>query len=572
MREFFDLANNPLFVKHFRARLRRSAVLPGLIIVIFISFCIVGAAYKLKDPNDPISDGGSRAFFWLQGFLLVLMGGSQVASAIAQMKESGIIDFHRVTPVPARVQTIGIMLGAPIREWILYLATLPFALWLAIDGPIGIANFCKLLLVQLGSALMYYSLAMITGLAGGKARGASGRFVAILALMNILASLFFLTGVYGPTLVTSMPVYHEVFENEDAPGNQRQQARRQAQRRAAQQQQQFGGPNQPMQPGGPNQQQFGGPNQQQQMPPGAQRPDVTFYGAALPLVVQSLLFQGCMLTFLFIGAARRIHSARIPLYTKPIALAFLATLAMLCLGSLWDAPTIFLTLGGVYFLTFCSLLLTNSVTPALGDVVKGMQRAQKLTSGKVPIWSELASNKFIVFFFALAIAVAESIGLLLAPQPPAIGFIQMKHVFSPWPALLVGALTVLAYGFTSQYLRLRYGRRSLGYFVLFIFFAWITPIVVGMIGLLARIDDSGYLLAISPIVGIAAAGLFGIEDLNETAIKVASIAPGAVFAIVFFALLLSEERKLRHEVLDEHAVRRRRKQDRMEHYEDDRKD
>ena len=80
------------------------------------------------------------------------------------------------------------MLGAPVRELILYSITLPFALYLAVAGPVGITDFAKLLLVQLGGALMYYSLAMITGLTGGKARGATGRFVAILAGLNITAS------------------------------------------------------------------------------------------------------------------------------------------------------------------------------------------------------------------------------------------------------------------------------------------------------------------------------------------------------------------------------------------------
>jgi hypothetical protein len=564
MREFFDLSSNPLFVRYVRSRLRRSAVLPGIVVVAFLSLCIVWINSQAKGPNNPNPDVGSQMFFWFQGILLVLIGGSQVASAIAQMKESGMIDFHRITPVPPAVQTIGIMVGAPIRELVLYVVTLPFALYLAIDGPIGVTNFAKLLLVQFGSTLMYYSLAMITGLTGGKARGASGRFVAILAGLNIMANSFFSIGIYGPTLVTSMPVYREVFfDDEDAPANRRQAARRQAvQQQQAQQQQQFGGPKQ-----NPNQAQFNQPQQQQPEP---KKPAVTFYGAPLPLVVQSLLFQASLLTFLFIGASRRIHSARLPLYTKPIALAFLTTLAALTLGSLWDAPTVFLTLGSIYFLVFCSILLTNSITPPLGDVVKGMQRARKLSGSRVPLWSDLAPNKFIVCLFAAVIAAAVSVGLLLAPQPPALGFIQLKNVFSPWPALLVGVLTVLTYGLSSQYFAVAFGRTSRSYFTLFIFFAWIVPVIVGIIALSADIEGGGYVLGISPVVGIAFAGAFGLPQINELAVKIASITPGAICAIMFLALLINEERKLHHDVEDEHAVRRRRKKDHVENYEDER--
>ena len=73
---------------------------------------------------------------------------------------------------------------------ILYSITLPFALFMALEGPVGAGNFAKLVIVQLGSALMYYSLAMIAGLTGGKARGSSGRFVAILAILNLSAREF----------------------------------------------------------------------------------------------------------------------------------------------------------------------------------------------------------------------------------------------------------------------------------------------------------------------------------------------------------------------------------------------
>ena len=555
MREFLDLSSNPLFVKYVRSRLRRSAMLPGVIVILFLCLCIIWINSQAKNPNNPDPSVGSQMFFWMQGIILVLLGGSQVASSIAQMKESGIIDFHRITPIPPRVQTIGILLGAPIRELILYALTLPFALYLAIQGPIGVTNFCKLLLVQLGSAMMYYSMAMITGLTAAKARGASGRFVAILAGLNIMANTFFAVGIYGPTLVTSMPIYQEVFVNdEDAPPQRRQ--RQMAQQNAAQQQQ-MGGRNQ----GPPNAQQPMGAQQ----PPGAmKKPEVTFYGAPLPLVIQSLMFQGGLLTFLFIGASRRIHSARLPLYTKPIALLFLSTIAVLTLGSLWDAPTLFLTLGTVYFLAFCSILLINSVTPSVGDVVKGLQRARKLSGLRVPLWSDFAPNKFIVFGFACIIAATVSIGLLLAPQPPMLGFIKLDHVFSPWPALLTGVLSVLTFGFASQYFALAFGRRARSFFSLFIFFAWITPIIVGIIIASAGVDEAAYILAISPIVGISFGGLFGVPKIDELTIKIASVAPGAICTVVFFFLLFAEEKKLRTDVVDEHYHKRRKRVEEVE--------
>jgi len=573
MREFFDLASNPMFVKHIRSRLRKSSLLPGVVIIAFLSLCIVFINdFVIKDAmRNPDPDSGSQMFFFLQGFILVLMGGSQVASSIAQMKESGIIDFHRITPIPPKVQAVGILLGAPIRELILYSITLPFALYLAISGPVGITDFSKLLLVQIGGAIMYYTLAMITGLTTSKARGASGRFVAILALLNIAAPMFFTFGVYGPTLITATPVYMEVFYGEEQAA-----ARKRNQQKRVQKQQQQGGfnPNPPPQQVGGAKKQPNQPVPQNQPVPAddddVDRIKITFYGLNVPIVLQSLMFQFGVLTFLFIAASRRIHSARLPLYHKPTALMFLATMSFLTLGSLWDANTLPLTLGGVYFLSVFAVLLTNTITPALGDIVKGMQRAFKISESRVPIWSDLSSNKFLLMTLAVTIAVTMAIGIVHSdPNARLGGLID----FTPWPSLLVGVLTILSYGFASQYIAIAYGNRARGYFVLFLFFAWFVPIIIGMIIMAQEREVGGYVLTMSPIIGITLAGT-GLPRVDQDVLQVLSIAPVAALSLIFMVLLFREERKLRDEIIDEHERREHKRRKRAakeeEEYEQER--
>src|SRR5262245_59330983 len=134
MHSYFNLAENPLFIKHVRSRMRRSQLMPSIVMVCFFSLCIVVLEMKVWWPGSVV---GSVMFVFMQGIILLLMGGSQVAAAVASIKESGMLDFHRITPVPARVQVLGFLLGAPIREWTLFACTLPFALFLAIMGPWG---------------------------------------------------------------------------------------------------------------------------------------------------------------------------------------------------------------------------------------------------------------------------------------------------------------------------------------------------------------------------------------------------------------------------------------------------
>ena len=63
MREYLDLANNPLFVKYVRSRLRRAALLPALIIVGFLSIGIVVLDERLfKGDGGPDPLAGVQLF------------------------------------------------------------------------------------------------------------------------------------------------------------------------------------------------------------------------------------------------------------------------------------------------------------------------------------------------------------------------------------------------------------------------------------------------------------------------------------------------------------------------------
>lgn len=556
MREFLDLGNNPHFVKFVRSRLRKAMVLPGLIIVGFLCIGIIIINEEMIKPDNPESRMAQKMFFYLQGIILFLMGGSQVAAAVSHINETGIIDFHRVTPIPSKVQTIGILLGAPIRELTFYAATLPFALYCALAGPVGIVDWCKLLLVQLGAAVMYYTLAMVAGLSAKSGRGASGRFVMMLAVLNIAATQLYQVGIYGPTLITTVPVYEEVFPDEFVG---RRQARQQQQMAMQQQQQQ-------MQPKGGKQNPNAQANQMQQnqanmqavpVPP---KPEVTFYSIPIPVVWQSLLFQGTFLSFLFVAASRRIRSARLPLYAKPIALLFYGCIAVLTLGSVWEGPRMLQVLGMVYFLSICAMVLTSSITPALGDVTKGMQRAWKMSGSRVPPWSDLATNKFVVLIFGGILATATGLCIALAPNQPLPAPMVLKNEFQPWPPLLVGIAIIFVFGFALQYFHLAANRKANGFMALLIVIGWLLPLMAG--GLMTNVNDdmSNIVMAISPITGITNAGGVSIGNTDPKTIQIAAIAPWALTALLFGILLLSQERRRSERIHSEHSDRRVRRE------------
>jgi hypothetical protein len=529
MNAYLNLADNPLFVKHIRSRLRRGALMPSVVIVAFFSLCIVWLDFAVfKDDNPGL---GSHFFFWMQVVILLLIGGSQVATSVGYVKESGILDFHRITPVPSSVQALGFLLGAPIREWILFACTLPFALICAVNGPWGLTGFTKVLLVQITGALLYHSIGIVAGLAGKTAKGASGRLVGAIVALNVLATNFSQEGIYGPTLLSPLPVYRDVAFGDPQPWRaaMRQQAMRQ-------------------QPVPPNAKGFQ-PGAVQPVRAMPAKPDPRFFAVPVPLVAQTLLFQSLIFVFLMIASSRRFRSARMPLYSKPQALAFLAVLAFLTLGSMWETSTMGLVLSSSYFLTLAAVWLVTTVTPAVGDISKGLQRARRHGTS-VSVWSDLASNTVAVACFAGLLLGALALAVVAGPKANA-GNIQ----FEPWPPPCVVVLTILSYGWALQYFHLRYARLGGTYFALYLFGIWVVPLVLG--GLLAAsgAKEALALMAASPIAGIAMSGITNIPHLDPSLVTVLAIAPLAVCTLLFAVLVRKEEHRIGERVRKEHEVR-----------------
>lgn len=110
------LLDNPILVKHLRSRLRRSQLVPALMITGILMGLIVWWGVATKGFGLPPVYLMTRT---LQAFILVVIGATQVASSVGGVRESNILDFHRISPLPPLAVTLGFFLGAPIREYIL---------------------------------------------------------------------------------------------------------------------------------------------------------------------------------------------------------------------------------------------------------------------------------------------------------------------------------------------------------------------------------------------------------------------------------------------------------------------
>jgi hypothetical protein len=196
-----DWLENPIFVKHVRSRLRRQPLAAAGVVVMVLCMCIAWAGYQL---NWFFS---GRAFEWLlalQGIILIVMGASQISAAVGVSRSSGVLDFHRVSPLTPTELTLGFFFGAPIREYILFACTLPFAaLFLAFGVP-SLHGFVELMILLVALAWLFHGLALLNALIRKGQRSARGAVGVVVFFV-----LFFFYAVRMGRFIPSVALFDE---------------------------------------------------------------------------------------------------------------------------------------------------------------------------------------------------------------------------------------------------------------------------------------------------------------------------------------------------------------------------
>ena len=70
----------------------------------------------------------------LQGVILFVFGTAQVAGGMTAERDEGVIDYQRLIPMSPLAKVVGYVFGLPVREYVMFLTTLPFAAWLFWNG------------------------------------------------------------------------------------------------------------------------------------------------------------------------------------------------------------------------------------------------------------------------------------------------------------------------------------------------------------------------------------------------------------------------------------------------------
>ncbi len=502
---------NPLIIRGIRERLRiKNLIASGLLSLILCSTLYLAAfldgmqtwvpaavSSSGKDELLSIPLNGAREAFTvlliLQGFYLMFLGTGRVASGTAEEKESGLLDYQRMTPMSPLSKITGYLFGLPSREYLMFLITLPFLLHCMVVGEIPPLNLAQLYAVFFCSVLLYHLTAHVIGMVVARPRAAS--WVARLAVLGLYVFLPVLgqAGISFLSFLTIIPTYfgkilpHLLAEGTEKLGRFEGQAV-------------------------------------------AFWQEVPFFTIQVSPTTFTFAMQGMILLGLLFTAYRKWRLDSLPALSKPLGLGLFVILQFLLLGSLWpffslgeasgllghalqldpaktglpnqlkhDAqPAIaMIVVQAIFFLLNLAavLLLINVCCPNPHRRLKGIQRKEKLGIHRIPSLADESPGGIFAIILSLIVSLAFACLHFLAVSSEQVNSVSssLNTVFLPSLLFLCTSLSLRAA--REQWFNLGFW----GYVGLL----WLTPVLACLVlavdDLLGNSQFMLYLSALSPL-------------------------------------------------------------------------
>ena len=472
---------NPLIVKGIRENLRPkhliAAGLFSLIVcsTIYLTSYLEGSEGKYsKDPetntwvqaeSSPVN-GARNAFTFLlalQGFYLMFLGTGRVASITAEERESGLLDYQRMTPMNPLSKIIGYIFGIPTREYYMFLFTLPFLGHAILVGKLPWGNIIQLYSVFFCSVILYHLTAHAVGLVVPKPRAASwvSRIV-VLGLYVVLPGLG-QTGISFLSFLTILPTYFgKIFPLLNDQGVQNV-GRLKSKLVDFWQ-------------------------------------DVPFFDFAISPTTFTFLMQGLLILILLVTGHRKWRNQALPSLSKPSALLIYSIFQFLLLGCLWTffdkgeasgligqelsahqfsgkeekILGLILVIGIFFSLSLLFILcLINICCPNQHLYLKGIQRISKFNLARIPRMADEGSGLVLMLVLSIITLFTYSVLIKLALHSDAW---ELNSSFLS--LCLIPASTLLLAVIYLQASREQWF--NLGFWG-FVGLLWITPLLASLV-------------------------------------------------------------------------------------------
>jgi hypothetical protein len=165
---FWQLTKNPIFQRYLRSRLRPKALVPWLLVVGILAVFVFLSIWVFVTSSG---NGDSRlagriiliAMIPIQGFLLMILGTGAVAAGMMLEGEDGGVEYQRLTPLSPLAKIVGYLFGLPVREYCLFLVTLPFTLLSVVIGQVPVGSVLSLYAAFFAAVILYHLSGCVAG-------------------------------------------------------------------------------------------------------------------------------------------------------------------------------------------------------------------------------------------------------------------------------------------------------------------------------------------------------------------------------------------------------------------------
>jgi hypothetical protein len=384
---------NPIFRRYCQSRLR----FHGLGVALLISVLMAGFLFFMSR-----SLGTSRAhlsildsersalipLFIYQALILFVLGAAQVSGGMTAEADEGVIDYQRLIPMSPLSKVLGYLFGLPVREYLMFLITMPFTGWALWRGEVAAHVWIPLYAVFITTALTYHLTGLVTGTVVRNRRWA---FLVSIGLVFCLYTVVPQMAKFGLVFfkyLTVTPVFQESL-----PGIL--------------------------------------PRTAGAIVATSQKlaPEVKFFDLALPEAVFTVFCQGGLILTFIVMLCRKWRRSESLLLNKVWATGFFGWVQILLLGNalpLIEPGNLFpsreisrlildwsgwspkaseaVAMSGIYGLATLLLLftMTKIITPSAEIQIRGWRRARKQGESSLPILVDAATAFGWVIVMALA--------------------------------------------------------------------------------------------------------------------------------------------------------------------------
>lgn len=513
----WNLWRNPIFRRYCQSRLRPRGLAIWLLITVLISGFICARCYvgtlgrhqQIDEQVEAMANGGkvvtgsrrpkavelrpvfnpeaekreateseARGFFAplfiLQGLILFMIGTAMVSGGMIAERDEGVIDYQRLVPMGPTAKVIGYLFGLPVREYVMFLTTLPFAAWLIWRGNIAPGIWLKVYTVVLSSTLLYHFTGLLIGTVARNRRWAFLISIATVFLLYTIIPQLSRIGLVYFKYLTIMPVVEEILPQVTSRdvGAALETIRRLA-------------------------------------------PTAKFFNLDFSELVFTLFTQsGLILTFA-IMLRRRWRRSESHLLGKLWATGFFIWIQVQLLGNAlplidsgkvfpsyatrffdrnWSPePMVATALSGAYGAVTLGLLimLTAIITPSPESQVRGWRRARKQGDAALPLLSDAAT----AFWWVIVMTIAGGIGWYLFSR----GLVESRWFENVLPLKVLGYFIAVlgVVGISYQVLLETKGVRAIGLAAIFV---GVVPLMVGALFLpLSKFVSAAWSFGLSPV-------------------------------------------------------------------------